>query len=304
MSGDVSHTVVNDDEAALSERLARSRTVPEFTMQAVTSETGVPGHTIRSWQRRYGFPASSRNESNFRMFSRQDIEAVTWVRDQTGRGQGTREAIAMLRRIAQTAPAPASGITPSPSVVPPEQSLSDALLAGDLDAAQRAWDRFAIAVSPDALCNDLILPAHRRIWGDDGEPGKRLAADAFLMRKAVTLLDQSSPERGSRDVMMLTNGDTAADIPALALATVLSRSGFRLTLPIMDIRNAESIIVMQQLDPAIQGIFVAPGGRNGIRHLLPNREVFHWWYAAPETTSGSTLPPSLYDVAKALSEPG
>ncbi|HVL24325.1 MAG TPA: MerR family transcriptional regulator, partial [Thermomicrobiales bacterium] len=67
-------------------------------MQAVAQQTGVPPDTLRSWERRHGFPAPSRTDSNRRLYSERDIAAITWVRDQTERGQGTNEAIAMLHR--------------------------------------------------------------------------------------------------------------------------------------------------------------------------------------------------------------
>src|SRR5687768_1711294 len=92
------------DTAVLERRIAGSRTVPEFTMQAVTNETGVPGDTLRSWERRYGFPRPSRDESNYRIYTERDIVAAAWLRDQTRRGQGISEAISRLQGILETAP--------------------------------------------------------------------------------------------------------------------------------------------------------------------------------------------------------
>jgi DNA-binding transcriptional MerR regulator len=311
MLGDVSHIMMNEDEAAFRERLNRSSTVPEFTMQAVSSETDVPGDTLRSWQRRYGFPTPARNDANYRLFSRQDIEAVRWIRDQTARGQGTRQAIAMLQRIREEPSSDSSSrsipsIVESPPATPsaPPDGFIQALIAGDLVAAQKAWDHLAIAVSPPCLCETVILPAHRRVWEGDGDPGIRVPAEDFLQRKVTTLLDRSSPECGLQDIVVLVSGDVSARVPALALATVLSTSGYRLPVPVMDLRDAESIVVLHHLPSETPAIVVAPDGLHGARHLLPERDVFHWWYDGASRIDEDTLPPSLADVVTALQESG
>src|SRR5690606_26781295 len=116
------------DTSVLESRLAGSRTVPEFTMQAVSHETGVPDDTLRSWERRYGFPTPSRDDSNYRIYSERDIIAVAWLRDQTRRGQGISEAIAMLRRIIASTPdrAAPGTLTPAPHSLSPVNTLTDA----------------------------------------------------------------------------------------------------------------------------------------------------------------------------------
>jgi len=274
-------------------------------MQAVSAETGVPGDTLRSWQRRYGFPSPSRNESNYRLFSQRDIEGVTWVRDQTARGQGTREAIAMLQRsMDDNSESPAPPAPSPPPVIPPllepVRSLAGALLDGDLEAAQVAWDRLSISLSADALCGDVILPAHGRIW----EPGiglsTRIRADAFLLRKAVGLFDRSAPERGLRDIVVLTHGDAMSQVPAYALGTVLSRGGYRLPLPLMDAGLAETMVAIQQVANDASIVLVTARQQEDIALSATRRTVRTWWYTDDGPTGADALPCSIGDVVGVL----
>jgi hypothetical protein len=306
MSGDVSHIVVNEDEATLRGRLAHCSTVPEFTMQAVSSMTDVPGDTLRSWQRRYGFPTPARNDSNYRLFSRRDIEAVRWIRDQTARGQGTREAIAMLRRIQDglhgSAPVSVTGARPSSPDAAAPDGLIRTLLSGDLRTAQATWDALAMTASPTGLCERIILPAHSRIWNEEVRPAIRIPADDFLYRKAMAILDRSSPELGLSDIIVLMEGSALSRVPALVLAATVSMNGYQLALPVLDLQSVESILVLQQTAPDTRVIVVAPDAPHAARHLLPGRSILHWWYH-DLTGQGRSLPSSISEAVEALREP-
>jgi DNA-binding transcriptional MerR regulator len=295
-----------EDMSALKRRLAASRTVPEFTMQAVSKETGVPADTLRSWERRYGFPEPSRTDANYRLYSRQDIDAVAWLRDQTALGQSIREAINTFRNAMVDDPLETPPLTASPSLVP-LHSLSDSLLAADLDAAQRTWDRLSIATSPDGLCSEVILPAHARIWQVEPrlDDASRLSANAFLLRKVTVLFDWSAPEAGSDDVVILTRGDSVSLVPACALATVLSRRGNRFLLPILDIDRTESILALESVPRAAQIVLVGPDDSNhavpDVLRTLPDRDVRRWWYARREAQDNQWLPSPILSIADALS---
>lgn len=76
----------------------------------------------------------------------------------------------------------------------------EALLAGQLDAAQNAWDDIVVALSAGAIGSDVILPAHQRIeqavGATTGTSPSRDRAHAFLLRKAGVLLDHAGPDAG------------------------------------------------------------------------------------------------------------
>lgn len=309
MSGDTSQIGgYSEDTSALRNRLAGSRTVPEFTMQAVSRETGVPADTLRSWERRYGFPEPSRTDANYRLYSRCDIEAVAWLRDQTALGQGIREAIGTLREIMRENPDESPQIVSPPPLVP-VHSLTESLLKRDMETAHRTWDRLAVATSPDGLCSEVILPAHARVW-EDGESidvATRLSANALLLRKATVLFDQAAPDRGSREAVILTRADASSLVPAVALGAVLSRDGIRFPLPILNIELAESVLALQSVSATAHVILVTPDmddhAIRGLERMLPDRDVRRWWYGRPDAGDRRWLPFHILAVANALSRP-
>lgn len=290
------------DASALKDQLARSRTVPEFTMQMVSNESHVPADTIRSWERRYGFPQPQRTDANYRLYSRRDIVAIIWVREQTERGRGVREAIASLTSILDEADATPSPATPAP--LAPVKTLTAALLDDDPIAARAAWDQLALALSVEGLCKDVLLPTYQRLAAEGLSIGARSRAEAFLLRKAIVLFDASAPEQGLRDVAINYYSDHAATLPATVLGTLLSRNGFRIAHPIADLARSETMISLTA-EPASTMIVVTPRVDANLEALLTgldSNSVRFWW---PEHDARRTddrwLPTDPTEVAGSLS---
>lgn len=272
------------ETSVLEGRIARSRTVPEFTMQAISQETGIPDDTLRSWERRYGFPAPSRDDSNRRVYSERDVVAVAWLRDQTRRGQGISEAIGMLRRILSQGPRGDTATrAPSPPLTP-VSTLTDALLAGDLATAQAAWDRLAVSVSPDGLLEHVLLPAHARVGAGLLQLPDRLRAGTFLLRKAIRLFDDASPDRGDRDVAILSQGGTHAAVPAYALGATLASDGFRIVTAILELADATTLAAVRDLQRVTPVVVVAGRPDAALLDALAgfvDRDDIHLWWPTP-----------------------
>jgi len=265
-------------------------------MTSVTQQTGVPPDTLRSWERRHGFPVPTRNDSNRRLYSERDIAAIAWVRDQTERGQGTSEAIAMLSPYLAGPVVEATAVPMAPAPFTDATGIDhlvDVLLDGAPDRAQRAWDRLALAVSIDALCADVILPAHRALQdaGRDISRSTMLQAVAFLHRKATTLLDHAGPDAGDPTVCLVTAG---GEVPALALATVLARAGVRVITPILDAASIDALALVREMQPAMTIIITdARGNAQDVASfaaLLNGTPLAVW---APDELDRDALPPAL-----------
>lgn len=299
---------------SLEVALARHRTVPEYTMQAVAQQTGVPPDTLRSWERRYSFPAPARTDSNRRLYSSRDIAAVHWLRDQTGLGQGISEAIHMLLAHIGTvddstpalSPEPPTMLRTSQQLEVPVETLENALSRGRMDDAQSAWDHLAIAVSPEALTNNVIMPIYHRIQISDITHQARHQALAFLLRKATVLLDHTGPDRGTRKVCIAIAGRVESTLPASVLATVLSRAGYHILMPIMDISTIETIDMIRQISPDIV-IVVADTGASrssisAFARLLPDQRLYGWTSTGASSFPDpiETLPDSLFEIPTAL----
>jgi len=59
-----------------------------YTIGAVARLSGVSREKIRIWERRYGAVSPSRDGTNHRLYSRQDIERLTFIRKLTAAGHG------------------------------------------------------------------------------------------------------------------------------------------------------------------------------------------------------------------------
>lgn len=73
---------------------------PSMTIAAVSSLLGIPVPTIRSWERRYGFPVPSRTQGKHRRYSVDEIDQLRMMRDEITRGHSASEAVDIVRRYA------------------------------------------------------------------------------------------------------------------------------------------------------------------------------------------------------------
>ena len=133
---------------------------PRYNIRAVESLTGVPAPTLRSWERRYGFPTPVRTLTARRLYSDDDVRTIRWVRDQTERGLSVAQAIAWAQA-GGSAHGPAAS-TPSMSASP--EALVQAILAGvsryDDEAAVEAALAAALAHYPaDRVLLNVMTPA-------------------------------------------------------------------------------------------------------------------------------------------------
>jgi DNA-binding transcriptional MerR regulator len=132
-----------------------------LSIQEVSRLLQVPAPTIRSWERRYGVPATGRSQGGHRRFFPADIKSLAMMRDEVARGRRAAEAADMVR---------AAG-----TGEPPYESLIEDFLA----AAQRLDPRSVSAlldhaqqeIGLDETIRGVLLPAMRRIgmWWQTGQ---------------------------------------------------------------------------------------------------------------------------------------
>src|SRR5918995_7070757 len=76
-----------------------SRDDPDGMRIATVSKLlGVPVPTIRSWERRYDFPAPPRTDGLHRRYGDVELEQLRALRDLVTKGHSTRDAVALVRR--------------------------------------------------------------------------------------------------------------------------------------------------------------------------------------------------------------
>lgn len=131
-----------------------------LTIQAVSHVLDIPAPTIRSWERRYGVPPTSRSTGGHRRFFPDELLMLRQMRDEIARGHRAGDAAQRVKAAAST------------------ESPHQALIDDFLQAAYRLDPRSADALLEHArgqlgvetAVTGVLLPAMRQIgvWWETG----------------------------------------------------------------------------------------------------------------------------------------
>jgi DNA-binding transcriptional MerR regulator len=83
--------------------LAAQDAEARLTIATVSELLDIPIPTIRSWERRYGFPTPARTQGKHRRYTLADADQLRILRDEIARGHTTKEAVERVRRATQEA---------------------------------------------------------------------------------------------------------------------------------------------------------------------------------------------------------
>lgn len=206
--------------AVPSEEMASEGTGPQAgsSIAAVSELLGIPVPTIRSWERRYGFPSPHRTRGRHRRYSEQEISQLRDLRDLVTKGYSTVDAV---RRVVRS-----GGEAEGTEAV---EELVRSALALDPEALERSLERAARSMGVEKAIATVGLPAMRVIgarWkaGTCNVDHEHLATQvvrSWLARKAPP-----QPPTSARDPVVLACGPKDMHTIALeAFGVVLGRRG-------------------------------------------------------------------------------
>jgi DNA-binding transcriptional MerR regulator len=189
--------------------------MPGIRTNAAAEVLGVSPNTLRSWERRYGYPVPKRTVGNHRNYELVELQTL---RDALATTGNISSAIELAR---QRQEAPASG-----------DSLRAAFESFDEDAADRAVEE-SLAVRPlERTVEEMLLPAIDALaadpereaelefaarWATGWLHGARRLASAASRPAGILLLDSS-------------RGSELEAVHAQALDLALRRAGFRVLM--------------------------------------------------------------------------
>lgn len=201
---------------------------------AAAKVLGVSPNTLRSWERRYGYPKPRRTPGNHRHYELVELQTLRDALAETG---NISSAIELAR---QRQAAPASG-----------DALRAAFESFDESAADRAIEE-SIAVRPlERTVEELLLPAIDRLaadperaaevefaarWATGWLHGARRLASAASRPAGVLLLDSS-------------RGADAEAVHAQALDLALRRAGFRVLMLSNELGDERLERALRALEP-------------------------------------------------------
>jgi DNA-binding transcriptional MerR regulator len=208
--------------------------MPGIRTNAAAEVLGVSPNTLRSWERRYGFPTPKRTVGNHRNYELVELQTLRDALAQTGNISSAIE----LTRQRQAAPADSN-------------NLLAALESFDEDAADRAVEE-SLALRPlERTVEELLLPAIDGLAADpDREAelefgarwamgwlhGARRLASTASRPAGILLLDSSS-------------GNDAEAVHAQALDLTLRRAGFRVLMLSSELGDERLERALRALEP-------------------------------------------------------
>jgi len=179
---------------------------------AAAAVLGVSTNTLRSWERRYGFPRPRRSAGGHRQYSLGEIEALRTALAET---QNISSAILLARERGEGPPSSAR--------------LAAAYGAFDEEAANRLLEESLTLRSVERTMEDVLIPAVA--WHFD--PERTIPEYEFAWRHAtawLSALKRLSPPASRPEGILVFDASARLELDALhaqALELLLRRSGIR-----------------------------------------------------------------------------
>lgn len=181
---------------------------------AAAAMLGVSASTLRSWERRYGFPVPQRTDGGHRQYALEEVEAL---RGALGRTSDASAAVAIARRGGGAAQAS------------PHDALRRALVRFDEDAADRVVEESMQLRSLERTVDEVLLPAVEALEDEGAGSAEAHHAHRWARRWLAVAQRHAPPAHRDRTVLVLDGtapgGADALHVEALELA--LRRTGVR-----------------------------------------------------------------------------
>jgi len=131
-----------------------------FGIGAVSQMTGIDEHTLRVWERRYGFPHPERSSGGTRLYTDADIHRLRLIRRALARGHRPREVVgkdvaAMEAIVGQQEPMALAVPPASPDEI---ASILAALKRDDVDGVRAGLRKLAILHGPRGFVVHVAHP--------------------------------------------------------------------------------------------------------------------------------------------------
>jgi DNA-binding transcriptional MerR regulator len=201
---------------------------------AAAEVLGVSPNTLRSWERRYGFPVPKRTPGNHRNYELVELQTLRDALAETGNISSAIE----LSRQRQAAPASGTG-------------LRAAFEAFDEDAADRVVEE-SLALRPlERTVEEMLLPAVDELAADPDREAELEFASRWAtgwLHGARRLASTASRPAG---ILLLdaSRGDGAEQVHTQALDLALRRAGFRVLTLSDELGEERMARALRALDP-------------------------------------------------------
>ncbi len=195
-------------------------TAAGLNIAALAHATGVPAHTLRKWEQRYGVLSPVRTSGGQRRYTEVDVARVQWLRARLGEGYRIGEAAALL-----TAPENAPAATPADLI----QAVLRAVAESDVEATELLLDQAFTLYPLETALEDVAVPLLVEV-GERWATGELTVAQEHLVTSAVrarALRRLAGPWPGIRGrVVLACAPGERHEVGLLALAALLAAEGW------------------------------------------------------------------------------
>jgi DNA-binding transcriptional MerR regulator len=243
------------DSKSDPEQGSLSPLAPRYSIAAVSKLTGISCHTLRVWERRYGFPVPERSASGHRRYDRSQVQMLCRMSDLN---RSSRQPIGeLITRLQVDSPEPAEPEVPSRKVDDAARAkLVHRLIAGQSEEAERQYASFASQLDPLGLVNQVIHPA----LIDAGEGWFRRSyctfeerlITVFLRQKLVALIAEAR-QQNTQPVRSVLTGTVQGDRHeggVLIFNLVMELRGWRVHNLGVDLPVREYVMAVERLRPS------------------------------------------------------
>jgi MerR family transcriptional regulator, light-induced transcriptional regulator len=207
---------------------------PGLPIAEVSRQLGVPMPTLRSWELRYGIPATDRRPGRHRRYSPTELHTLRLMRDEIARGQRASLAADAVRALLESKGPAAEHIA----------AILDASRRSDPVAVRTDLSRALAVLGLGPCVDDVLMPALRQVglWWQTGRctiEEEHLTTEAA--RAWLESLSSSAPEPVRTPSIVLACGPTDLHTIGLEALSVLLRYerwschllGARISVPVL-----------------------------------------------------------------------
>lgn len=189
-------------------------------ISAVSALLGIPVPTIRSWERRYGFPVPDRTRGSHRRYSIEEIEQLREVRDRITRGEHARDAIVAVREHGVALPVRSGYL----------EAFAEAADAMDTDRLHDTLRKAADHLGVNRAITEIALPGMRGV-GSRWKAGltdisNEHAASQVAHRWLGSIAAYGPPPRRGSTIVLAAAPGEQHTIGLEAFAVLLGRRGW------------------------------------------------------------------------------
>lgn len=214
---------------------------PAHSIRIAAKRSGLTPHVIRVWEKRYGAVTPDRTETNRRLYSSEEIERLSLLRQVTSAGHtishvATLPTEALQELARKDGEAARSTIPPAVETKPAATFVEEALAAvARLDgvALENLLHRASLELGQSALLQEVLVPLIHRI-GDSWQSGKLKVAHEHVATAVIrTFLGNFARPYALTEnapvIVVTTPAGQLHELGAILVAAAANNHGWRVT---------------------------------------------------------------------------